>query len=58
MILCKEGDFLRGSMAMVIAASSALLLVCRYGYDFISMCVVVLDVVFTSDAPSVGFPFI
>jgi len=42
--------------AMVLAASSALLIVCPSGCDLISMCVVVCMVGFIIDASSVGMP--
>ena len=44
------------SMASVMAASSALLMVCRSSCDLISMCVVMPVRGFTIAAPSVGFP--
>ncbi len=42
--------------AMVMAASSALLIVCLSGWDFISICVVVWVLGLTMDAPKVGLP--
>ena len=39
-----------------MAASSALLIVCRSGCDLMSMCVMVFVLGFTTPAPSVGFP--
>ncbi len=39
---------------MVIAASSAQLIVCLSGWDFISICVVVCVLGFTMDVPCVG----
>ncbi len=42
--------------ARVMAASSALLMVCLSGYDFTSICVVVCEIGLTMDAPRVGFP--
>ena len=47
---------LLASSARVMAASSARLIVCLSGRDFISMCVVVCVVGFTMDVPSVGLP--
>jgi len=47
---------LLASSAMVIAASSARLIVCRSGWDSISICVVVWVFLFNMDAPSVGMP--
>ena len=46
------------SSAVVMAASSALLMVCLSGCDFISMCVMVLCLGSTTDAPSMGLPVI
>ena len=40
--------------ARVMAASSALLMVCLSGCDFISMCVVVWVLGLTMDAPIIG----
>ena len=54
----RDGSCLCRSSAVVMAASSALLLVCLSGYDFISMCVVVLCLGSTTDASSVGLPVI
>ena len=45
---------LLASCAMAIAASSARLIVCHSGWDFISICVVVWVFGFVMDAPSVG----
>ncbi len=39
-----------------MAASSALLIVCRSGCDLMSMCVMVFVLGFTTPAPSVGLP--
>jgi hypothetical protein len=47
---------LLATSAMVMAASSARLIVCLSDYDFISICVVVCVFGFTMDAPSVGLP--
>ena len=44
------------SSAMVIAASSARLIVCLSGWDIISICVVVWVLGLTMDASSVGLP--
>ncbi len=44
------------SRASVMAESSALLMVCRSSWDFISMWNVIPVLGFTIDAPSVGFP--
>ena len=52
------GSFLCRSRAVMIAASSALLMVWRSGCDLISMCVVVPVLGSTTEAPSVWFPFI
>ena len=49
---------LLASSAMVIADSSARLMVCLSGWDFISICVVVCVFGLTMDAPSVGLPAI
>ena len=46
------------SSAVVMAASSALLIVCLSGCDLISICVMVLCLGSTTDALSVGFPVI
>ncbi len=44
--------------ATAMAASSALLIVCRYyGCDLMSMCVVMSVFGLVTHAPSVGFPF-
>ena len=42
--------------ATAMADSSALLIVCRYGCDLMSMRVMVFVLGFTTPAPSVGFP--
>ena len=42
--------------ATAMAASSALLIVCRSGCDLMSMCVIEFVLGFTTPAPSVGFP--
>ena len=39
-----------------MAASSAMLIVCRFGCDLMSMCVMVFVLGLTTPAPSVGFP--
>ena len=44
------------SRATVLAANSAMLIVCLSGCDLISMCVVVCVSGLTMDAPNVGFP--
>jgi hypothetical protein len=44
------------SMARVMAASSALLMLWRSSCDLISMCVVMPVLGLTTNAPSVGFP--
>ena len=54
----RDGSCLCRSSAVVMAASSAMLMMCLSGCDFISMCVVVLCVESTTDAPSVGLPVI
>ena len=40
-----------------MAASSTLFIVCRSGYDLMSMCGVVNVFGLVTPAPSVGFPF-
>jgi hypothetical protein len=45
-------------MAMVMVTSSAMLLMCLYGFDLISMWVVVCDDGFTTVAPNTRFPLI
>jgi len=40
-----------------MASNSALLIMCLYGCDFISMWVAVCVCELMMDAPSVGFPF-
>jgi uncharacterized membrane protein len=47
-------SFLLASSASVMAASSARFMVCLYGCDFISICVVVCVLGFTMDAPRMG----
>ncbi len=47
---------LLASSAMVIATSSARLIVCLSGWDFISICMVVLVLGLIMDAPNVGLP--
>ena len=47
---------LLASRARVIAASPARFIVCLSGCDFISICVVVLVLGLTMDAPRMGFP--
>ena len=42
--------------ATAMAASFALLSVCRSGCDLMSMCVIEFVLGFTTPAPSVGFP--
>jgi len=54
----RDGSCLCWSNAVVMVASSALLMVCLSGCDFIPMCVVVLCLGSTTDAPSVGLPVI
>ena len=44
------------SSAMVMAASSAWLIVCLSSWDLIPICVAVCVLGFTMDAPSVGLP--
>jgi len=43
-------------IATAMAASFALLIVCRSGCDLMSMCVMGFDLGFTTPAPNVGFP--
>ncbi len=50
------GESLWRSRATVMAANSALLIVCLSGWDLIPMWVVVCVCGLTMDAPSVGFP--
>ncbi len=50
------GSFLLASSANVMAASSARFMVCLFGCDFISLCVVVWVLGLTMDAPRVGLP--
>ncbi len=52
----RSGAFLYRSMARVMAASFAMLIVFRSSWDFISMCVVMPVIGLAIDAPSVGFP--
>ena len=47
---------LLASSAMMISASSAPLIVCRSGWDFFSICVVVWVLGFIMDASSTGLP--
>ena len=54
--ICRVCSSLCRSSARVMAESSALLIVCRSSWDFISMWKVIPVVGFTIDAPSVGFP--
>ena len=56
--MCNERVWLSllASSAMVIAASSARLIVHHSGWDFISICVVVWMFGFIMDAPNVGLP--
>ena len=54
----RDGLCLCRSSAVAMAASSALLMVCLSGCDFISMCVMVLCLGSTTDATSVGLPVI
>ncbi len=54
--ICGVCSSLCRSSASVIAESSAMLIVCRSSWDFISMWKVIPVVGFTMDAPSVGFP--
>ena len=56
MSIWRVGASLCMSMVRVMAASSALLMVCRSSCDLISMCVVMPVRGFTIAAPSVGFP--
>ena len=49
-------SFLWALSAKVMAASSARLIVCLSGCDFISICVVVRVLGLTMDAPKVGLP--
>ncbi len=56
MSIRRIGASLCMSMARVMAASSALLMMCRSSCGLISMCVVMPILGFTTDAPSVGFP--
>jgi hypothetical protein len=42
--------------ATAMAASSALLIMCRSGCDLMSICVMEFVLGFTTPAPSVGFP--
>jgi len=52
--ICNES--LWRSRATVVAANSALSIVCLYGCDLISMWVVVCVCGLTMDTPNVGFP--
>ncbi len=52
----RSGASLCISMARVMAASFALLMVCRSSCHLISMCVMMLVMGSTNDAPNVGFP--
>ena len=54
--ICRVGSSLCRSRARVMAESSALLIVCRSSWDFISMWKVIPFWGFTMAAPSVGFP--
>ncbi len=54
--VCKVCSSLCRSNARVMAESSALLIVCRSYWDFISMWKVIPVVGSTMAAPSVGFP--
>ena len=54
----RDGSCLWRSSAGVMAASSALSMVCLSVYDFISMCVVVLFFGSSTIATSVGLPLI
>ncbi len=42
--------------ATAMAANSAMLIVCLFGCDLMSMCVMEFVLGFTTPAPSVGFP--
>ena len=42
--------------ATAMAANSALLIVCRSGWDLMSMCAMEFVLGFTTPAPNVGFP--
>ena len=50
------GESLCRSRATVIVSSSAMLIVCLFGCDLISMWVVICVCGLTMDAPGVGFP--
>ncbi len=56
MSIWRIGASLCMSMARVMAASSALLMLWRSSCDLISMCVVMPVLGLTTNAPSVGFP--
>ena len=56
MTMLRDGDSLFRSKTMVMAASSALLMLRRTGWDFISMCVYSSVDGLTTTAPKVGFP--
>jgi hypothetical protein len=53
---CSCGSLFFFFSATAMAASFALLIVCRSGCDLMSMCVMVFALEFTTPAPSVGFP--
>ncbi len=53
--ICRVFSSLCRSRASVMAESSALLMVYRSSWDFISIWKVILVMGFTMDAPSVGF---
>ncbi len=53
----RVGASLCSSRVSVMAESSALLMVYRSSWDFISMWMVIPVSGFTIDAPSLGFPF-
>ena len=52
----REDSCLWSSSAVVMAANSALLMVCLFGCDFISIWVMVWVLGLTMDAPRVGLP--
>ena len=52
----RVGASLCSSRVRVMAESSALLIVCRSSWDFISMWMVIPVLGFTMDAPSLGIP--
>jgi len=52
----RVGLHLLVSSARVMAANSALLIVCRSGCDLFSLCVIVYTAGFRIDAPCIGLP--